>query len=129
RVPIGQDRVSDSFHEYGLALDLNAPENPQTSGPHPFGGRDVLPANTGTIARPFGIEWGGLWSPSTPEDYMHVEQHLDPAGVAALAATLGKPAPAPAPTPTPTPAPAGVTWGPWATVALGSRVLRLGTRG
>lgn len=68
-----------SFHAYGLALDVNAPANPQ----HGVGGvgHYRVPANTGELLRPLGIEWGGSWTPSTPTDPMHIECHLSPGEV------------------------------------------------
>lgn len=82
------DKVGDSFHLYGLALDVNAPDNPQTSQPHPFGKLYELPSNTAAILEPFFIEWGGSWSTSTPKDYMHLQLKLNPADATAFAATL-----------------------------------------
>lgn len=79
------DAASTSFHAFGLAIDINAPENPQTRS-HRFGGLHELPANTGALVRPLGIEWGGSWSPDTPPDYMHLELHLSPAEARTLAA-------------------------------------------
>lgn len=83
--------VDLSFHAFGLALDLNAPENPQTSRHHSFGSLHELPANTGALLRSFGIEWGGNWSISTPPDYEHIELHLSPAEVRAWAARAVSP--------------------------------------
>lgn len=76
-----------SFHAYGLALDLNAPANPH--GTAYSEGIHVVPANAGTILRPFGMEWGGNW-PSNP-DRMHIEIHLTPAEVNSLVSAKNPP--------------------------------------
>ncbi len=112
------DPTADSFHEYGIAFDLNAPVNPKTPNGSPFGNLHVLPANTGDIVRPFGFEWGGNFSADNPPDYMHIECHLSPAEVLELANSLH---PAPTPPgpvtpphsgPDPFPLPAGYYFGP-----------------
>ena len=82
------DRVSDSFHEYGLAIDVNAPENPQAARMPVSGGEWELPSNTAALMRPLGIEWGGSWSLSTPPDPMHLELALSPEEAKTMAASL-----------------------------------------
>ena len=61
-----------SFHAFGLALDVNAPDNPQgvsqASGPY------ALPPATGDAMRPLGVLWGG--GPNGFGDPMHLEVHL-----------------------------------------------------
>lgn len=118
-----EDKDPDSFHLYGLALDLNAPENPQTGGGHPWGQRFELPPDTGSILRPLAIQWGGNWTPDTPPDYMHIEVQTSPAGVTALVASLhtaGQPAPGNV---------SSIAWSPWAVCQLGSRKLAKGCDG
>lgn len=114
------DAVHNSFHLYGLALDLNAPENPQTGNTHHYGSEYELPADTGTIIRPFGAEWGGDWTQNTPPDYMHVELQLTPADVTALAAQLIHGTVTPTPT---------QEWSPWQNVPPARRTVRQGDDG
>lgn len=109
------DKVSDAFHEYGLAIDVNAPENPQTAAAHPWGGRGELPQDTGALVKSLGLEWGGSWTPSTPPDYMHLELQLSPAEAKTLGAQLIH-------TNTPVPA-TGYTA--WYHGAVGSRTMQL----
>jgi hypothetical protein len=62
-----------SFHAYGLALDINAPSNPNGSsnmGKAP--GKYQLPPETEGLARKYGLLWLG------DSDPMHVECHLAP---------------------------------------------------
>lgn len=102
------DPTSNSFHEYFIAVDINAPANPKTHKGSPFGSLYVLPANSGDICRHYLHEWGGNFSADNPPDYMHVECHGTPDEVRALADAINAgthPAP-PAPVP-PAPKPAG----------------------
>lgn len=117
------DKDPDSFHLYGLALDLNAPENPQTSGVHPWGKEYELPANTGAILSPLAIQWGGGWTIDTPPDFMHIEVHLTPAGVVTMVASLHTGTPPPPGNVT------GIKWGPWYTGRLGTRRVEQGDDG
>lgn len=71
-----------SFHAYGLAIDINAPWNPQyvqhrTS--MPWG----LPDETDALATSLGLLWGGNQRFSPNWDRMHVECHRSPAELAA----------------------------------------------
>jgi D-alanyl-D-alanine carboxypeptidase len=59
----GSDKLSQ--HAFGTAIDVSADENPLG------GARSNLPANTGELARKWGLEWGGNWK-SRP-DPMHFE--------------------------------------------------------
>ena len=94
------DPTADSFHEYGVAFDINAPENPKWSGQQPWGSTGVVPEAAGPIARKYGFEWGGNFSPDNPPDYMHFECHLSPDGVQQLAQIInGTPTAAPPPVP------------------------------
>ena len=84
-----------SFHSFGLALDVNAPENPNipgSTGPRPPG-PGVIPAGAAAIAAKHNMLWGGAWG-----DAMHFELHETPqqvngvgaAGVgAAVSSALG----------------------------------------
>ncbi len=78
---------SHSFHGYGLALDVNAETNGQTSQAMSTY-TTTLPLNTGSLIRPYGAEWGGDWSADSPRDPMHIEIHLSPAGAAAVATKI-----------------------------------------
>ncbi len=78
---------SHSFHGYGLALDVNAATNGQTTAPMSTS-TTTLPLNTGALIRPYGAEWGGDWSSNSPRDPMHIEIHLSPAGAAGVAARI-----------------------------------------
>lgn len=75
-----------SFHSYGLAIDVNAPDNPYYSdgqpGQHAIADDAAMAAIDG-----LGIEWGGAWD--VPKDYMHFEIHADPDGARAIAKRLG----------------------------------------
>lgn len=104
--------VTTSFHAYGLAIDINAPENPYrgdgTPGPH------AMPDIANTIARSLGMEWGGSWE--SPKDYMHFEVHLTPAEVASMVKS--------------TPTPAKITYSAYAHgMAPGKRTVRVGSAG
>ncbi|RJQ80335.1 M15 family peptidase [Pseudonocardiaceae bacterium YIM PH 21723] len=74
------------FHAYGVALDINAPDNEMrpdgSDGPH------TVPEAAEGIARSLGMEWGGGWT--SPKDYMHFEIHLTPAQVETVAARLAE---------------------------------------
>lgn len=61
-----------SFHAFGLAIDVNAPDNPQgtSQGSGPY----ALPPATGAVMRPLGVLWGG--GPNGFGDPMHLEVHL-----------------------------------------------------
>jgi hypothetical protein len=100
------DRVSDSFHLYALAFDLNAPVNPMSSTPPNWGADHVMPPNAGDIVRPFGFEWGGNWDASTPPDYMHFEFTGSPDEIGVILAQHHAPSTTPTPPPVHTPPPA-----------------------
>lgn len=87
--------TTPSNHSWGLAIDLDAPENPQMSAaahkaPHKLrktfaGGlvlRSTMPDNVGAIAKQHGFHWGGLYR-SKP-DPMHFEFLGTPADAARL---------------------------------------------
>jgi hypothetical protein len=78
---------SRSFHGYGLAIDVNAETNGQTSQPM-SDATTTLPLDTGALIRPYGAEWGGDWSADSPRDPMHIEIHLSPTGAADVAAAI-----------------------------------------
>lgn len=59
-----------SNHSWGLAIDLDAPENPQQKGATPPG-RNTMPADAAAIAARYGFRWGGTYR-SSP-DPMHFE--------------------------------------------------------
>lgn len=101
-----------SFHAYGLAIDINAPWNPQ-GWQTPKASQYRLPTNTAEVVRPLGLLWGG--GPYGFGDWMHVELHLDPGEARALTATLtDQPAPSPpAPGGPAFPLPAGYYYGPY----------------
>lgn len=86
--------ASRSFHGYGIALDVNAVDDGQTTLPM-SSSTTVLPLDTGARVHDLGIEWGGDWSSTSPRDPMHLELHLDPAAAhqLAVALILGPPAP------------------------------------
>jgi len=67
---------SKSFHAYGLALDVNAPENP--NGSPPGNGLGQVPGTAGALARRFNMLWGGEFSGT--KDAMHFELHQRPGG-------------------------------------------------
>lgn len=77
--------TTPSFHAAGLALDVSAPHNPYSANGAPVA--HTIPAGADTVARSFGMEWGGAWS--SPKDYMHFEIHLSPAQVATVCSRLG----------------------------------------
>jgi peptidoglycan hydrolase-like protein with peptidoglycan-binding domain len=101
-----------SFHAYGLALDVCAPWNPARANP-PAAGPHRLPANTGQLIRPLGMEWGGDWGSSL--DWMHIELHLTPSEVQARwgLGLVDVPLPFPAAGQPAWPLPGGYYYGPY----------------
>lgn len=83
--PVTGNTAGLSFHAYGLALDINAPQNGYVAdgsvGQHSI--RDAA----GPLARSMGFEWGGSWT--SPKDYMHFECHLSPAEIGSAATVPG----------------------------------------
>jgi len=65
-----------SFHSYGLALDVNAPEN--GNGSAPGSGPGQIPSTAGALARQFNMLWGGDFTGT--KDPMHFELHQRPGG-------------------------------------------------
>ena len=66
-----------SFHSFGLAADINAPQNPNGAPGDGRSGPGVIPAGVArTLAARFGMEWGGDFR-GTP-DPMHFEIHVSP---------------------------------------------------
>lgn len=66
-----------SFHAYGLAADINAPQNPNGAAGYGRSGPGVIPAQLAhSLAAKLGLEWGGDFR-GTP-DPMHFEVHLSP---------------------------------------------------
>lgn len=61
--------TSKSYHAWGLAIDINAADNPQTSGAM----HTTMPADAGWLAGAFEMEWGGDFHSS--KDPMHYEVH------------------------------------------------------
>jgi Putative peptidoglycan-binding domain-containing protein len=102
-----------SFHAFGLALDINAKENPfSPTGkvvPH------AMPDVVGTIAKKYGAEYGGDWS--KPKDFMHFECHLDPNELQRFVSAHAKTGPT------------TIAYGPFAHVGNGSRTVKLGSAG
>jgi len=72
-----------SFHAYGLALDVNAPWNPQGVAGY-TGGPYGLPDETDRIALDLGLLWGGNVRFGDRPDRMHVECHRSPAELRAI---------------------------------------------
>jgi len=64
-----------SNHSWGLAIDLDAPDNAMQGPPPP--GRNTMPRRTATIAARYGFRWGGAYT-SRP-DPMHFEYMGTPA--------------------------------------------------
>lgn len=93
----GSDKLSQ--HAFGNAIDINADTNPMLTP----GAKVVtdLPANTGELAKKWGLEWGGTWK---RPDAMHFEYNgpTDGSQPAAPAASLGSLYANNAPAPTPT---------------------------
>lgn len=63
-----------SFHAYGLALDVNAPEN--GNGTNPGTGPGQVPASAGALAQRYNMLWGGEFNGT--KDPMHFELHESP---------------------------------------------------
>jgi D-alanyl-D-alanine carboxypeptidase-like protein len=80
-VTVGGDR---SFHTYGIAIDINWQHNPMYAASRPTGPY-ALPPATSRIVHKYGGEWGGDWS--YPQDWMHIECHLNPAQARAVKST------------------------------------------
>lgn len=78
-----------SFHSYGLAMDVNAPWNPNGVSGYGRTGQYVIPSGPAhSLAARFGMLWGGDFN-GTP-DPMHFEIHLPPSAIGgAVAGTLG----------------------------------------
>ena len=71
-----------SFHAYGLAADINAPQNPNGAPGDGRSGPGVIPAGVArSLAARFGMEWGGDFR-GTP-DPMHFEIHVSPGQIGA----------------------------------------------
>lgn len=119
-----------SNHAWGLAIDLDAPENPMTTS---TSASHEMPSDAGAIARRWGFRWGGEWRPR--RDYMHFELALTPAQAAKLIAELralaGRPHPAPPSKPPPSPPPHSHAPPPHAPHAppFPGRILRRGVKG
>lgn len=77
-----------SFHAYGLAADINAPQNPNGAPGDGRSGPGVIPAAVArSLAARFGMEWGGDFR-GTP-DPMHFEIHVAPSQIGVGGAILG----------------------------------------
>lgn len=69
---------SKSFHAFGCAIDINAPWNGYGSTvPDRTPWR--LPMNTSGLVEPLGLLWGGGPRWGGHRDWMHLENHNDPA--------------------------------------------------
>ena len=65
KTPTGGFTDTPSNHSWGLAIDINAPENP-------FGGTThAIPEEMGAFWETFGFRWGGHYD--TTQDWMHFE--------------------------------------------------------
>ena len=62
--------TTPSNHSWGLAIDLDAPENAQQPGATPPG-RNTMPPDASALAESYGFRWGGTYSRSP--DPMHFE--------------------------------------------------------
>lgn len=82
-----------SFHAYAIAIDINAPWNPQ-GVQDPPAGPFRLPDATDQLALSLGLLWGGNSRFGRP-DRMHVELHLSPAEVAGHQVPVHVPPPFP----------------------------------
>jgi hypothetical protein len=78
-----------SFHAYGLAMDVNAPWNPNGVSGYGRAGQYIIPSGPAhSLAAQYGMLWGGDFS-GTP-DPMHFEIHLPPSAIGgAVAGALG----------------------------------------
>jgi TP901 family phage tail tape measure protein len=78
-----------SFHSFGLALDVNAPENPNIPGSKGSRGNGpgMIPNSAAALARSHNMLWGGDWG-----DAMHFELHETPQQVNGGGASSGAPA-------------------------------------
>lgn len=71
KTPSGGFTNVPSNHSWGLAIDINAPENP-------FGGtRHKIPEVMGDFWESYGFRWGGHYSGT--RDWMHMEYMQSPA--------------------------------------------------
>ena len=65
KTPTGGFTDTPSNHSWGLAIDVNAPENP-------FGGAShAIPEEMGNFWESWGFRWGGHYE--TTQDWMHFE--------------------------------------------------------
>lgn len=107
-----RDTRDPSFHDYGLAVDINAPANPSGGT---FGtGHYQVPSAAPALLRPLGIECGGTWTAATPRDPMHLQCMLSPGELTALMAGTHSKA---------------STYGPYYSGKPGSRTIEQGARG
>jgi hypothetical protein len=80
KLPNGGFTNTPSNHSWGLAIDLNAPENP-------FGGSShTIPEAMGELWEAYGFRWGGNYSGT--RDWMHFEFMGTPAQVKVYLAKL-----------------------------------------
>lgn len=105
-----------SSHAYGLALDINAVDNPYSASgktlPH------TMPDIVIEIARRHGAESGLGWT--RPKDAMHLQCNVAPDEISKY--TLNT-------KPVPKPAPPKISYGPFGHITLGARTIRLGSAG
>jgi hypothetical protein len=73
-----------SNHSWGLAIDLDAPENPMTTDPR---ARHTIGSYASGVAARYGFRWGGDYVGR--KDYMHFEFMGTPASAAVLVRGLG----------------------------------------
>jgi N-acetylmuramoyl-L-alanine amidase len=64
----GNER-SISEHSYGLAVDINAVENPRTGKPAPDGCHSTMDPHAVAIFRAFGFTWGRDWRTPDPHHF------------------------------------------------------------
>lgn len=83
-----------SNHSWGLAVDLNAVDNPMTTGAV----RTDMPPGTGFLAAKWGLRWGANYS-GTRKDAMHFEFEGTPGDVGRYPLVERRPVPPPAPPP------------------------------
>lgn len=82
-----------SFHSYGLAMDVNAPWNPNGVSGYGRAGQYIIPSGAAhSLAARYGMLWGGDFN-GTP-DPMHFEIHLPPSAIGAAAAGTATSTPA-----------------------------------